>query len=124
MFHADLVERTYEPTLEQRPEVLDAIGMHVALDVGDAVIDPLMLVRGPQDIVGMELIGIDDLDVGPGPLVNEVLDRLRGHIADLLDAALALDHAQHRGLGAVLARASGLVPPWVRRRSHRPPERP
>lgn len=59
------------------------------------MIDPLMLVERPENVIGMELIGVDDLNIGPGPLVNEILNRLRGHVADLLDAdlAAALDHA-------------------------------
>ena len=48
-----------QPALEQAPEVLHGVGMHVAIDVLNCMVDNGVLVVFAQAVIGQKFIGED-----------------------------------------------------------------
>ena len=85
----NLVEYAHDPTLEQRPGVLNAVDVDVPVNVGLGVIDRLMSkLRAIQPAVGAKLVGMD-FGSFPGMGADEIGQRVGGDVLNRLKADAA-----------------------------------
>ncbi len=103
--------RAVETSLEQAPEVLDAVGVNLPVHVLDGVVDGAMVEVSTETGVRRQRVGVDGrsgFDAIPDvALESAALDAVNDVDAD---PAAALNHADDGGLVVHRATPSGLMP--------------
>src|SRR5215469_1131999 len=103
---ADVLVGAHHATLQERPEILAAIGMHFTAHVfAFAVLDDLMREKFAKLAVSRMLVCRQQAYVGRYGLMNETVQRLATGILDHLadDVSFARDSADYSGFTGRLA---------------------
>ena len=110
MLDADLVERSDNRTLEQRPYALDPVGVNVPdHPLFGGVADGFMSCIGVSDPdVGLQLVSVNCLGLVLDVAPDEVMEGMAPDVGDALDPDLpgvALDGSAHPGLAFLASRS-------------------
>ena len=122
MLSAHLVKRPYDGTLEQGPDALDAVGVHVAdnplfLGMPDGFM-PGVMVRDSE--IGFQLVGVDGFRFVLDGAPDKVMERPPFDVGDALDADVPppLDGPGDPGLVSLVGSPLVLCPASYKRFVH------
>ena len=122
MLRAHLVKRPYDGTLEQGPDALDAIGVHVSnnpllFGMPDGFMAGVMVLDSE---IGFQLVGVDGLRFVLDGAPDKVMKRLASDVGDALDADVSppLDGSGDPGLVSLVGAALVLRPASHKRFVH------